>query len=1069
MKQKSSCPAKVTRPQLSRYYSRDRVFELLDGFCEYPVILITGPAGCGKTTLVNSYLKERKMRCLWYQVDEGDADPATFFYYMRLAASRINPTSRKLLPLLTPEYQPGLATFTMRYFEQLYKRMPRQSVIVFDNYQEAARSSPFHMLIKYGLSEIPRGMHVIIISRTAPPAELVRLEANRQMRTLGWNLLKLQPEETAGIVKLLASGSLPEKRIKEIHDLVAGWMAGVVLMVQKAIIEDVEPQVFAPEAIFDYFASEVFSKMDDSTRDFLLKTVCLPRMSPSLAGELTGNTNAGWILSELSRHNYFVERRFSDEPVYSYHPLFRTFLISEAKKALPPKSMLQLITKAASLLEKDGQVDEALDLIVKAGDWEKLVVFLMQHAPSMLEQGRHRSLEHWLTGIPENILHDSPWLLFWLGASRFPFDPLQGRGNFEEAYAGFKDQDDITGIFLAWSGLVNTIMLGNVGYAKLDELIIDLEERREAFDALPSDEIRARVASGMFSILAYSHPEYPDAGLWGELALDLTRRAGDTDAFILTMVNRTAFQLLSSGNLKQMGEDIRSLQQLADDPLISELGRLYIHTAEANYYAVTVMHEQCIRAVEKGLELAQVSGIRVWDIFLLGKAAMSCQNVRDYGKAAHYLDLLSSYEDEPRPWLQGFVQILKARQALINKDLANAVHFAQRVMQLNAEAAIPITLCCDLIFNAQLMHKLGDENKADACLHEAVAIAGNIRSEIVLISAKFIEAQIAFDQGDENRALSNLKESLTRQREIGYFLITCDLPDVTAVLCARALEADIEVEFVKEIIRRRRLIPEDITMTPKGWPWPVKVFTLGRFAVVKDGQELIFSRKTQKKPLEMLKTMTLRGCFPMSETNMADILWPDADGDLALQSCATTLHRLRKLLGHHDAILLQNGLLMINSRICWIDAWIFEKLLDKSDLLWQSESVEAQRMKACKLTCMAMDLYQGGFLAEENWNTDAISMNEHLHDRYFKALYKLGDHLVLNNELHKALGFYEHGLEIDDCAEECCRRLMVCLQRLERRAEGMKVFERCSRALQARLGVEPSPDTVALCRSLQAH
>ncbi len=1072
MEQNSSYPAKVARPQLSRYYARKHIFELLDGFCEYPVILITGPAGSGKTTLVNSYLKERKIRCLWYQVDEGDADPATFFYYMRQAAKGVNQKSRKLLPLLTPEYQPGLTTFTIRYFEQLYNRMPRHSVIVFDNYQEVSISSPFHMMIRHGLSQIPQSIRVVLISRTAPPAELVRLEANQQMRTLGWRDLKLQPEETAGIVNLLTSGPLPEKRIREIHDLAAGWLAGVVLMVQKARIEDVDPEVFAiqaPEAIFDYFASEVFSKMDNSTQDFLLKTACLPRMSPSLAGELTGNDNAGWILSDLSRHNYFVERRFSTEPVYSYHPLFRTFLLSQAKKDLPCEDIPKLMIHAACLLERYGQVDDALDLILKANDWEQLVVFLMQHAPAMLEQGRHRSLEHWLTGIPENILHSCPWLLFWLGTSRFPFEPLQSMGNFEEAYAKFKDLDDIVGIFLAWSGLVNTIMLGNVGYAKLDELMNDLEQRREAFDTLPSDEIRARVASGMFAILAYRNPKHPEASFWGELALDITRGIGDADALILMMLNRGYYQFVSLGGLKQMEEDIKTLQLLAHDPGVSELGRLFVFVAEANYYAVIVQHEACIRTVEKGLDLARLSGIHMWDILLLGKAAMSCQNVGDYVKAAHYLDLLTSYEDEPRPWLQGFVQILKARQALILGDMASAVSCEERVSSLNSEAAIPITLCCDLIFSAQLKHKLGDDIRARALLDEAVSLAEKINSEVAFISIQFLEAQIAFDQGDNDKGLAYLRDSLTRQAEIGYFLITCDIPAETAAVFAKALEAGIEVDFVKEIIRRRRLLPDEITMTPKEWPWPVEVYTLGRFAVIRDGQELLFSKKAQKKPLEMLKAIITRGSSPMSETNIADILWPDADGDLALQTCATTLHRLRKLLGYHEAILLQNGTLMINTDICWIDAWVFEKLLDKADALWMEARNEAQPMKACELTCRALDLYQGAFLAGESWNTDAISVNEHLHNRYFNALYKLGDHLALDNQLKKVQEFLEHGLQIDDCAEECYRRLMICLQRLGQRAEALKVFERCRRTLDARLGAEPSSKTVALYRSLQEH
>lgn len=80
--------AKITRPRLSDVLHRPRLFRLLDRCRKAPVTWISGPAGSGKTTLVASYLDARKIPCLWYQMDGGDADLATFFYYLGLAAKR---------------------------------------------------------------------------------------------------------------------------------------------------------------------------------------------------------------------------------------------------------------------------------------------------------------------------------------------------------------------------------------------------------------------------------------------------------------------------------------------------------------------------------------------------------------------------------------------------------------------------------------------------------------------------------------------------------------------------------------------------------------------------------------------------------------------------------------------------------------------------------------------------------------------------------------------------------------------------------------------------------------------
>src|SRR5690242_14143631 len=109
--------AKITRPKLSGIFPRTRLFKALDSGLKKPVTWISGPAGAGKTTLVASYLDARKLPCLWYSVDAGDADIATFFYYLGNAVQIAAPRHRKPLPLLTPEYLMGIPTFAKNYFE----------------------------------------------------------------------------------------------------------------------------------------------------------------------------------------------------------------------------------------------------------------------------------------------------------------------------------------------------------------------------------------------------------------------------------------------------------------------------------------------------------------------------------------------------------------------------------------------------------------------------------------------------------------------------------------------------------------------------------------------------------------------------------------------------------------------------------------------------------------------------------------------------------------------------------------------------------------------------------------
>ncbi len=88
--------------------------------------MVSGPPGAGKTTLVADYLVVRRLRHLWYQLDEGDGDIATFFYYLRQAA----PRRRHGLPLFIPEYRRNITGFARRFFRELYTRLKPPFLIV---------------------------------------------------------------------------------------------------------------------------------------------------------------------------------------------------------------------------------------------------------------------------------------------------------------------------------------------------------------------------------------------------------------------------------------------------------------------------------------------------------------------------------------------------------------------------------------------------------------------------------------------------------------------------------------------------------------------------------------------------------------------------------------------------------------------------------------------------------------------------------------------------------------------------------------------------------------------------
>ena len=273
---------KVSRPILTGIYHRKRLFALLDRMRERPLIWVSGPPGCGKTTLVSSYLEARKLPCLWYQLEAGDADPATFFYFLGRAVQKAVPRRRESLPFFTPEYFQGIPAFTLRYFQNLYDRLKIPGIVVFDNYQDVSAGAPLHEIILNGLSGLPDGLHAVLISRSDPPQPMIRLQANHQMEILGWNHLRMTLDESEGMVRLRTKKRLSRETILRMHREVDGWAAGLVLRLESERMDDREPEPagkLVPEKVFDYFASEIFDRTGKEVQEFLLKTAFFPQMT----------------------------------------------------------------------------------------------------------------------------------------------------------------------------------------------------------------------------------------------------------------------------------------------------------------------------------------------------------------------------------------------------------------------------------------------------------------------------------------------------------------------------------------------------------------------------------------------------------------------------------------------------------------------------------------------------------------------------------------------------------------------------------------------------------------------
>lgn len=245
---------------------------------------------------------------------------------------------------------------------------------------------------------------------------------------------------------------------------------------------------------------------------------------------------------------------------------------------------------------------------------------------------------------------------------------------------------------------------------------------------------------------------------------------------------------------------------------------------------------------------------------------------------------------------------------------------------------------------------------------------------------------------------------------------------------------------------------------------PICIYTLGRFTLVENGSPIKLSTKT-KKPIELLKTLLACGGREVSTAQMTDILWPDSEGDRAHNVLGVTLHRLRTLLGIHDAIHLHDNKLALNPAICWVDAWESERLLGKLDTLLKAEQPCPQTLDA--YTSEFYGLCKGTFLNGDMSNAVVVA-RERLQDKFLRILSTIGLYFEQNGDWAKAKAFYQKGLELNPMIESLYQRLMICHREMGQRSEALIVYRRCQDALFTHLNIPPSRHTDAIRRILIA-
>lgn len=1002
--------AKLTRPRLPGAVPRDRLFALLDQARARSLIWVSSPPGAGKTTLVSSWLEARSLPVLWYQIDAGDTDLATFFHYLRLAAAPLLKTQNRRLPAFSADHHHNLAVFSTRFFRELFRRLPPGTVLVVEDFHEVELQSALNRVLSDAVEQIPDSFVLIIISRSPPLDWVARFIASERAATIDWHDLQLTLPDTTAIVNRRIS--LPSDALFRLHEQTGGWAAGLTLIMERPpshCAADEPIRFIGLDRVFAYFADQIFNHLPVNTQSFLLKVAILPQMTDDLAARVSGEQRAGEILESLHHRQLFTERRLGQPPTYRFHALFRTFLLSKLRRSAHGRALKQITRRAADALADSEQVDEAINLYRGLDEWGAISKIVLTRAPRLISQGRFQTLHQWLQVLPAETLKAAPWLGYWLGLARLHVDVASARLALEEAHDRFVRLNDRHGMLLTAAAVIDTYFYDDSNFASLDRWIATLEAQLKAPIQFASHSAELHVYASALIAMLYAQPAHPLLESCVAHVSRLLNSKADQNQRMKAATILLAYCSLTC-EFDRGRRLVAAMRLLVQSPDVADIIRYswfewlnYLHYLSGNY-------EEALAALDATDNLGTAFAtpyLRASSMTCRAHIASACDNPE---LAAAIVHQLASLLDHTRPRDLQLYPAAKLWLAFYRRDFAGVLRLSSEVVTMTDAVGGHFFRAIHRLAIACAHLELDERHQAFKCIEEvrALVLHSCLRGLETMLS--WVEAYAELKSGNTAAGRERLTTAFKRAKELEHGCLLNRLRPLAPQIAGAALALGVEANFVRDLVRRFNWFVN--TELADNWWQPIQIVTLGSFRISIDGMPLKFFGKAQKRPLELLKYLVaVRAPVPFEAA--ADALWPDSDGDLAYGALEAALRRLRTLLHHPDAISRAGGKLALNPSLCWIDAWAFE---DEAARIGMHASSETEH-SIDQSTRFLWSAYRGHFLENESHQTWLLSARQRLRKMFTRITLIIGNEDERLGKWEAAAATYAQAMQIEDAKE----------------------------------------------------
>ncbi len=1054
--------------------TRKRLLDALYEFLERKLIMVSAPAGYGKTSLLIDLAHHSDLPFCWLALDPLDRDPQRFIAYFIAALTERFPQfgnrSRSMLNTMT-SLETAMEPLLVTLVNEIYDDIHEHFVLVMDDFHLLDDVEAIQYFVNRFTQLVGENCHLILSSRSLPDlSDLTLLVAREQVGGLDFSDLTFKPEEIQALLAQNQQIRLSDDDAQKLVEATEGWITGLQFTDLNQLQSGglcFQSSHAVGISVFDYLGEQALEHQTETLQLFLLRSSLLEEFDTKLCEEVLApfySEHQNWskLIETIIQKNLFVLPVEANGQWIRYHHLFRDYLQGRMRGERPDE-VFPILQRLAHFQEKNGQWERAYQLYKQLGDMNALAD-MIERAGIPMYQNAMLTLDNWLKDLPPSIAQTRPGLLSLRGA----VESAKGNANegirlFNQTIPKYRKEENIDSLALTLVRRATAYrLLGNYEEAIQDaDEVIQLAENNDVLQLYYATALREKGLS------LFRQGQTLQSSNYLERASDIYNHVNDIHYIpVLFMEIGMVYEAMGSHSQAKVSYEkaLEVWRRTGNLPwqatLLNNFGFLYQKLGE---------YEKAVQVFEEGLLCAQQSGHKRIEALISISLGDLYVDVEDFDIARqNYHRAGSLVQQLNERFLTNYLAIAQANLALLKKQPSQAHEFLAHIRESVKTGDSNYEFGLYYLMHGRLLLEEGNFQQSIADLINAKHRFQEDGREMETSWSRVWLSAAQSRGGQVDAARGEIRAAAQYPQQVSPFTIVAvrqakewlkdlrydhEIRSSLRGLFEKADRAEAQLPHIRRQLRRLARTME--VPTPQ-----MTIQALGHGQVWINGKLLTMS-EWQTQSVRELFFYFLALDRPVTKEKIGEALWPDVNEPAKLRiRFKNELYRLRRAVGQ-DAVLFDGNRYQFNSTVDHeFDIEAFETYLARA----KSSSTLTEQIDFYQ---RAIALVHGHYL-EDIGTTWVWPERERLSQLYLSALLTVAELYIREAQMSKALGICQRALEYDSTFEAAYRLTMQIYSRMGDRASIIHTFHACEEAMQKAFDMPPSDETLRLQRELLA-